>query len=147
MVEGNMAEPVPKKLPRALGLNWRPVVDEYRQKTDRTDAAEPEAEPEAPRDVAADPLPLPDQEDEKEDAMASPISLHKFQEQLDRNCLDEIALLLLALTYGEMIELADAIWSAPEGTAITKENLPALLHRWSKSRSAGRPHDNTGDGG
>jgi hypothetical protein len=27
------------------------------------------------------------------------------------------------------------------------ENLPALLHRWSKSRSAGRPHDNTGDGG
>jgi hypothetical protein len=94
-----------------------------------------------------DPLPLPDQEDEKEDAMASPISLRKFQERLDRNCLDEIALLLLALTYGEMIELADAIWSAPEGTAITKENLPALLHRWSKSRSAGRPHDNTGDGG
>jgi hypothetical protein len=143
-MEGDMAEPVPKKLPRALGLNWRPVVDEYRQKTDRTDAAEPED----PRDVAADPLPLPDQEDEKEDAMASPISLRKFQEQLDRNCLDEIALLLLALTYGEMIELADAIWSAqPEGTAITKENLPALLYRWSKSRSAGRPHDTAGEVG
>jgi hypothetical protein len=142
-MEGDMAEPVPKKLPRALGLNWRPVVDEYRQKTDRTDAAEPED----PRDVAADPPPLPDQEHEKEDAMASPISLRKFQEQLDRNCLDEIALLLLALTYGEMIELADAVWSAqPEGTAITKENLPALLYRWSKSRSAGRPHDTAGDG-
>jgi hypothetical protein len=143
-MEGDMAEPVPKKLPRALGLNWRPVVDEYRQKTDRTDAAEPED----PRDIAADPLPLPDQEDEKEDAMVSPISLRKFQEQLDRNCLDEIALLLLALTYGEMVELADAIWSAqPEGTAITKENLPALLYRWSKSRSAGRPHDTAGEVG
>jgi hypothetical protein len=79
--------------------------------------------------------------------MVSPISMRKFQEQLDRNCLDEIALLLLALTYGEMIELADAIWTAqPEGSAITKENLPTLLHRWCKSRSAGRPHDNAGDG-
>jgi hypothetical protein len=144
MVESDMAEPVPKKLPRALGLNWRPVVDEYRQKTDRSDAAEPED----PRDVAADPLPLPDLEDEKEDEMASPISLRKFQEQLDRNCLDEIALLMLALTYGEMIELADAIWSAqPEGTAINKENLPTLLHRWSKARSAGRPSTGAGDGG
>lgn len=139
-----MAEPVPKKLPRALGLNWRPVVDEYRQKTDRSDTAEPED----PRDVAVDPLPLPDLEDEKEDEMASPISLRKFQEQLDRNCLDEIALLLLALTYGEMIELADAIWGAqPEGTAINKDNLPTLLHRWSKARSAGRPSTSAGDGG
>jgi hypothetical protein len=140
MVEGVMVELVPKRPPRPHSLNWRPVVDEYRQKTDRTDAAEPED----PRDVAVatDPL-LPDEED----AMVSPISMRKFQEQLDRNCLDEIALLLLALTYGEMIELADAIWTAqPEGSAITKENLPTLLHRWCKSRSAGRPHDNAGDG-
>jgi hypothetical protein len=141
MVEGDMVEPVPKRLPRPHSLNWRPVVDEYRQKTDRTDAAEPED----PRDVVADPLPL--LPDENEDAMVSPVSLRKFQEQLDRNCLDEIALLLLALTYGEMIELADAIWTAqPEGSVITKENLPTLLHRWSKSRSTGRPLDNAGDG-
>src|ERR1700681_2429310 len=37
-----MVEPVPKKPPKPHGLNWRPVVDEYRQKTDRTDAVDPE---------------------------------------------------------------------------------------------------------
>ena len=133
-----MVELVPKRPPRPHSLNWGPVIDEYRQKMDRTDAAEPED----PRDVVAEPPPLPN---EKEDTMVSPIS--KFQEQLERNCLDEIAPLLLALTYGEMIELADAIWSAqPEGSAITKDNLPTLLHRWSKSRSTARPLDKTSDG-
>ena len=109
----------------------RQPVDRATSDQGRPARGEP-ALPEDPRDVAVDTLPLPD---EKEDAMVSPISLRKFQEQLDRNCLDEIALLLLALSYGEMIELADAIWSAqPEGTAITKDSLPTLLHRWSKSR-------------
>ncbi len=64
------------------------------------------------------------------------INLRKLQEQLDRKPLDEIAMLVQALTYGEMIELAEAMWKVqPEGTAVTQENLPALLHRWSKSRS------------
>jgi hypothetical protein len=37
-----------------------------------------------------------------------------------------------------MIELADAMWkSQPEGSAITQDNLPALLHRWCKSRVVG----------
>lgn len=64
------------------------------------------------------------------------INLRKLQEQLDRNPLDEIAMLVQALTYGEMIELAEAMWKVqPDGSAVTQENLPALLHRWSKSRS------------
>jgi hypothetical protein len=64
------------------------------------------------------------------------INLRKLQEQLDRNPLDEIAMLVQALTYGEMIELAEAMWKVqPEGSSVTQENLPALLHRWSKSRS------------
>ncbi len=64
------------------------------------------------------------------------INLRKLQEQLDRKPLDEIAMLVQALTYGEMIELAEAMWKVqPEGTAVTQDNLPALLHRWSKSRS------------
>jgi len=64
------------------------------------------------------------------------ISLRKLQEQLDRNPLDEIAMLVQALTYGEMIELAEAMWKVqPDGSTVTQENLPALLHRWSKSRS------------
>jgi hypothetical protein len=137
-----MAEPVPRKPPKAHGLNWRPVVDEYRQKTDRMDAVDAEDTDH----MAADPQGAPD---EHEDAMVSPVNLRKFQEQLDRNCLDEIALLVLALTYADMIELANAIWKAqPEGSAITEDNLPALLHRWSKSRSAAgksRPRDSTDD--
>jgi hypothetical protein len=33
---------------------------------------------------------------------------------------------MLALTYGEMIALADAIWKAqPEQSTVTAENLPA----------------------
>jgi len=64
------------------------------------------------------------------------VNLRKLQEQLDRKPLDEIAMLVQALTYGEMIELAEAMWKVqPEGSAVTQENLPALLHRWSKSRS------------
>jgi hypothetical protein len=65
------------------------------------------------------------------------VNLRKLQEQLDRQPLDEIAMLVQALTYGEMIELAEGMWKVqPEGAAVTQENLPALLHRWSKSRSS-----------
>jgi hypothetical protein len=65
------------------------------------------------------------------------VNLRKLQEQLTRKPLDEIATLVLGLTYGEMIELAEAVWKTqPEGTAITQDNLALLLHRWSKSRSA-----------
>jgi len=64
------------------------------------------------------------------------VNLRKLQEQLDRQPLDEIAMLVQALTYGEMIELAEGMWKVqPDGSAVTQENLPALLHRWSKSRS------------
>ena len=64
------------------------------------------------------------------------INLRRLQEQLDRQPLDEIAMLVRALTYGEMIELAEGVWKVqPEGAAVTQENLPALLHRWSQSRT------------
>jgi hypothetical protein len=64
------------------------------------------------------------------------INLRKLQEQLDRQPLDEIAMLVRALTYGEMIELAEGMWKVqPEGSAVTQDNLPALLHRWSQSRT------------
>jgi hypothetical protein len=70
------------------------------------------------------------------------INLRRLQEQLDRQPLDEIAMLVRALTYGEMIELAEAMWKVqPEGAAVTQENLPALLHRWSQSRTASVPAD------
>jgi hypothetical protein len=64
------------------------------------------------------------------------VNLRKLQETLARKPLDEIATLVHGLTYGEMIEMAEAIWKTqPEGLVITLDNLPALLHRWSKSHS------------
>jgi len=47
-----------------------------------------------------------------------------------------------ALTYGEMIDLANGIWNArlESEQTITAENLAAILHRWSKqhvSKNAG----------
>jgi hypothetical protein len=51
--------------------------------------------------------------------------------------LDEIATVIQSLTYGEMIELSEAMWkNRPNGSAVTLENLPELLHRWSTSHSA-----------
>jgi hypothetical protein len=62
------------------------------------------------------------------------LRLRKLKEQLTRDPLDEIAALVQTLTYGAMIELSDAIWKVQsEGSAVTRENLPALLHRWSQS--------------
>ena len=65
------------------------------------------------------------------------MKLRTLQDRFTRDPLDEIAMLVQGLTYGAMIELSDAIWNVQsEGTAVTRENLPALLHRWSTSRSA-----------
>jgi len=39
-----------------------------------------------------------------------------------------------------MIELAETIWKLqPDGVTVTQENLPALLYRWSKARTARTP--------
>jgi hypothetical protein len=65
------------------------------------------------------------------------VNLQKLEEQLARGRLDEIATLMRALTYGEMIELAEGLWSVNgQGSEISKDNLPGLLHRWSTSRTA-----------
>jgi hypothetical protein len=48
--------------------------------------------------------------------------------------LDDIDNLLRALTYGEMIELAEEMWKARGDGEITLETLPAVLHRWSTTR-------------
>jgi hypothetical protein len=51
--------------------------------------------------------------------------------------LDEIATLIQSLTYGEMIELSEAMWTnRPNRLAVTLETLPELFHRWSKPRVA-----------
>ena len=64
------------------------------------------------------------------------LSLRKVKRQPPKP-LDEIATVIQGLTYGEMIELSEAMWkNRPNGSAVTLENLPELLHRWSTSHSA-----------
>jgi hypothetical protein len=54
--------------------------------------------------------------------------------EFGRDRLDEIATLMRTLTYGEMMELAHAIWKIrPEGAEIDQYNLPMMLHLWSTS--------------
>lgn len=127
-----MADAEFSKWPPTLGeMDRRPLIESYRSErngagTVRQDVA---------NDVTRNGF---DMRSHHEVAMntGTNINLRKLQEQLDRNPLDEIAMLVQALTYGEMIELAEAMWKVqPDGSAVTQENLPALLHRWSKSRS------------
>jgi hypothetical protein len=63
--------------------------------------------------------------------------MHKLEDELSRNRLNEIAALVRSLTYGEMMDLAHAIWKIrPEGAAsIDQSTLPMMLHTWSTSAS------------
>ena len=130
--------------PKPHGLDWRPVLDSYRTQTEGL--REPEEADQAATEriegdhatMSADAAPVETDRAQTESGseMAAPVNLRKLQEQLDRSRLDEIAALVLSLTYGEMIELANAIWkSQPDGPALTQETLPALLYRWSKAQS------------
>jgi len=44
--------------------------------------------------------------------------------------LDDIGSLVRSLTYGQMIDLAAALWSAKGDREITADTLPAILHSW-----------------
>ncbi len=118
----------PKRAPTLGGLDRRPLADDYRPGRNGVSTILREM----PDGVARN------GRNHQEVSMntGTSVNLRKLQEQLDRKPLDEIAMLVQALTYGEMIELAEAMWKVqPDGSAVTQENLPALLHRWSKSRS------------
>jgi len=58
--------------------------------------------------------------------------LRRRAEQLERRPIQEIANLIRNLTYGEMIELAEGLWSVhPAASGISKDSLAGLLYRWS----------------
>jgi len=53
--------------------------------------------------------------------------------------LDQIANLVLGLSYGQMIEMCDAMWNdRPANSPVTQEKLPPLVHRWAKSYASAR---------
>jgi len=60
------------------------------------------------------------------------VDLKKLESDIERKPLNEISELMQSLTYGEMIELSAALWKVkPDEVAITADNLPSILHRWS----------------
>jgi hypothetical protein len=64
-------------------------------------------------------------------------NLRTIKEQPAQEPLDDIAYLLLALSYGQMMELCDAMWNGhPENAPLAQEKLPPLLHRWAVSRAS-----------
>jgi hypothetical protein len=88
------------------------LPDEYRPKQLRADGT---------TDYGSEPVDLLD---------GVGIDLHKLEDEMNRNRLGEIAALVRALTYGEMMELAEAIWKARREGTIDQHSLPRMLHQW-----------------
>lgn len=60
--------------------------------------------------------------------------LLRLPAEANRNRLNEIASLVRFLTFGDMMELAEAIWNLKQEGEITQEMLPGMLHKWSNGR-------------
>jgi|SRR5579864_7639623 len=111
-------------------LDSRPLPDDYRPKQLRMGPvvraeAEHAAEDNLHRPMGTDEGTVP----------ASTVILRKLEAELDRRPLEEIARLVRSLTYGEMLELASSMSEGqPKGSAITADNLPNMLYRWSTAR-------------
>ncbi len=108
----------PKRAPTPRERDTRPVPSDYRPKQLRAvGAGESDYYGDEPAGGLLDPG----------------INLLKLEDELTRNRLNEIATLVRSLTYGEMMELAEAIWNIrPEGS-IDQQSLPMMLHMWSTS--------------
>jgi hypothetical protein len=119
----------PKRPPTPRELNTRPVPSDYRPKPLRAVGAG-DVDADSDGYYGDEPPSLLD---------SAGVNLHKLADELTRNRLNEIATLVRALTYGEMMQFAHAIWKIrPEGT-IDEQSLPMRLHLWSTSSPGGGP--------
>jgi hypothetical protein len=112
------------------------LPDSYKPRALRLAAAEPVATP-APSPLPPS-LPLPTVEEmASEEPADSRVDLLRLEAEMGRKRLDEIADVVRLLTYGEMMELAESMWSIrPDGSELTEHNLPAVLYKWSTSRQS-----------
>jgi len=119
----------PKQPPTPRELDTRLISDDYRPRSVRVRASSDADDASYQADE------LHEQSYEEASAeISSQVNLRKLEHELSRNPLDEIATMVRALTYGEMMELAQAIWKIrPEGEGVDQNSLPMLLHRWSTS--------------
>ena len=129
-----------KFAPSPRELDTRPILDDYRPKKERALLSS---------DVDSENYQIDELNEqdylEASTGISSQVNLHKLEHELSRDPLGEIAppkavhptaiaTMVRALTYGEMIELAQAIWKIrPEGGGVDQDTLPMLLHRWSTS--------------
>jgi hypothetical protein len=124
----------PKRPPTPRELDSRPIPSDYRPKKLRLlESGEQEDEAhyaEEAQDESYSETPM----------LPSPVSLPKLGdlpkpgEESGRNRLNEIAGLMRTLTYGEMMELAHAIWKIrPDKEEVDQYSLPMMLHLWSTS--------------
>jgi hypothetical protein len=124
----------PKRASTPRELDTRPIPSDYRPKRMRLfDTSGTESE-----SYYGDELHGHDYSEASLE-ISGEFSPHQSEEELSRNRLqlgrdrlNEIATLMRGLTYGEMIELAQAIWKIrPEGEEVCQHNLPMMLHLWS----------------
>jgi hypothetical protein len=95
------------------------------------------AEPLAVVQPAPAQLPAPAEDAAPRQPAPPIVDLRKLEAALGRKRLDEIADFVRALTYGEMIELAESMWNVkPDDAELNERNLPAVLYRWSTSRQS-----------
>lgn len=57
-----------------------------------------------------------------------------------RSRLDELADLVLGLTYAEMLEFAHTLWKASGATKMNSDTLPKILLAWTRRMAAGSDH-------
>lgn len=129
----------PKRSAMPREVDMRPIPDDYRPRRLRihaiteVDGSEADGETYYPDETAEDETGEQDYS-EGTTEISSQVNLQKLEYELSRNPLDEIATMMRSLTYGEMMELAEAIWKIrPEGASVSQDSLPMLLHRWSTS--------------
>jgi len=69
------------------------------------------------------------------------IDLDRIEDELKPNRLKEIAALMRALTYGEMMRLAQDLWKCRPDGAFDEHSVPMMLHLWSDPAAGAEPPD------
>ncbi len=119
----------PKRAPTPRELDTRPIPSDYRPRRVRLpDGSSAESEGYY-GDELSDQI-----YSEASMEISGRVNFRKPEDELSRSRLNEIATLVRTLTYGEMMELAHAIWKIrPQGGEVDQYSLPMMLHLWSTS--------------
>ncbi len=118
----------PKRVPTPRELDTRPIPSDYRPKRVRLlDGSSTQSE-----GYYGDEL-TNQNYSEASMEISGRVNLPR-PDEFGGDRLNEIATLMRTLTYGEMMELAHAIWKIrPEGAEVDQYSLPMMLHLWSTS--------------